>query len=47
MFAWHYRLDVLKKDLTNFSRRIQQATASSSAECALRGNLMCNSPTKK
>ena len=47
MFARHYRLDVLRNDLTNFSRRILQATASSSAELALQGNLVRTSPTKK
>ena len=32
MFAWHYRLDVLQKQLIRFSMRILQATATSSAE---------------
>ena len=47
MFAWHYCLDVLQKQLIRFSMRILQATATSSAEFALSGTLMHTSPIKK
>ena len=47
MIAWHYHLIVLRKELMTFSMWILQATSSSSAELALRGNLTRTSRTKK
>ena len=47
MFARHYRLDVVRANATEFSTRILQAAASSSAEAALRSTLKRTSPARK